>query len=330
MNHRLLVLALLLLAAVGQAAPVRLIFDTDMATDCDDAGAMAVLHALADNGECEILATMVSSKNPWSAPAVEVFNIYYGRPEIPIGMLKGPGAQVESKYARKIVEEFPHRLKSGDDAPDALALYRKVLEQQPDQSVVVVTVGYLANIANLLKSPGGTELARQKVKTWVCMGGNFIGSPAKDDLKLGNVNFQRNPDAALYAIQNWPGAIVFVGREVASVPSGLEIGASLARTPENNPVRRAYFHYFGGLKNRHVADLASVLYAVRGSTDCWDLQARGYMDLKPDMTFEWKSDPGKNQSYLLKKKVDGKFNDRHVERVLDALLIQPPQPQGRK
>ena len=38
------------------AAPVKILFDTDMTTDCDDAGAMAVLHALADRGECEILA----------------------------------------------------------------------------------------------------------------------------------------------------------------------------------------------------------------------------------------------------------------------------------
>ena len=34
---------------------VKLIFDTDIAEDCDDVGAMAVLHALADKGELEIL-----------------------------------------------------------------------------------------------------------------------------------------------------------------------------------------------------------------------------------------------------------------------------------
>jgi hypothetical protein len=329
MISRVFIIASLLVAGAVHAAPVRLIFDTDMATDCDDAGAMAVLHALADNGECEILATVVSSKNVWSAPAVEVLNTYYGRPHIPIGMLKGPGAQVESKYARKLAEEFPHKLKSGDDAPDALAVYRGILEKEADQSVVVVTVGYLANVANLLKSPGGAELARKKVKLWVCMGGNFIGSPAKDDLKLGNVNFQRDASAAHYAIHNWPGEIVFVGREVASVPSGVEIGESLAKTPENNPVRRAYFHYFGGLKNRHVADLASVLYAVRGPTDCWDITGKGYMDLKADMTFEWKADASRKQTYLLKKKVNGKVNDEYVERVLDELLVQAPKRGGK-
>lgn len=32
-----------------------LIVDTDMLTDCDDAGALAMVYALADAGECTIL-----------------------------------------------------------------------------------------------------------------------------------------------------------------------------------------------------------------------------------------------------------------------------------
>src|SRR5687768_10367927 len=71
------------------APPVRIIFDTDMDSDCDDAGALAVLHALADRGEAEILATVASSKNPWSAPCVDAINTYYGRGDLPIGVPKG-------------------------------------------------------------------------------------------------------------------------------------------------------------------------------------------------------------------------------------------------
>ena len=50
-----------------------------------------------------------------------------------------------------------------------------------------------------------------------------------------------------------------VGREIGSVPSGLTVGESLARTPQDNPVRMAYFHYFGAQKKRHVADIVTVL-----------------------------------------------------------------------
>jgi hypothetical protein len=234
----------------------------------------------------------------------------------------------KSSYASRIAAEFPHRVKSGDDVPDASLVYRDVLEKQPDQSVTIVTVGYLTNLKSLLQLPAsdghssGLELINAKVGKWVCMGGNFVGQPPKDDLKLGNVNFQRDAASALYVIHHWPAPLVFVGREIGSVPSGLTLGESLAKTPPDNPVRRAYEHYFGGrLKNRHVADLVTVLYAVRGLRDYWDVETRGNMELHSDMTFEWKPDRDGRQAFLLKKKSGGQPNDRYIERVLDELLV---------
>ena len=316
-------------------APARIFFDTDMDSDCDDAGALAVLHALADRGEAEILATVVSTKNPWSAPCVDAINTFYGRPDLPIGVPKGPGANVASKYAREIAESFPQDLGSGDRAPDAARLYREILMRQPDGSVTVVTVGYLTNIAALLKLPAegelpsGLEVVKRKVKLWACMGGNFIGRPAKDDVKLSNNNFTHDKDAALYAVRKWPARLVFVGREIGSVPSGLKVGARLKELPESSPVRMAYQHYFGGeAKDRHVADPTTVLFAVRGLRDYWDAETRGYMDLQPDMTFEWRYDADRQQEYLLKRQVDGKPNDRYIERVLEELMMQPPKGGG--
>jgi hypothetical protein len=328
-------LCLLMIVAIGRAAPVKIFFDTDMMTDCDDAGAMAVLHALADNGECEILATVVSARDPWSAAAVDAINTYYGRPDLPIGMVKGAGVLEKSKFTKRIGEDFPNDYKTpGVEIPDATAVYRDVLEKQPDGSVVVVTVGYMTNLRNLLRlpatdgHPSGVDLIKRKVKTWVCMGGNFIGDPPKDDLKLGNVNFQRDATSAFEVIRDWPRPLVFVGREIGSVPSGLAIGESLVKTPKDNPVRMAYFHYFGAQKSRHVADLTTLLYAVRGLRDYWDIQTKGRMDLHENMTFEWKPGEDVGQAYLLKRKVDGQPNDRVIERVLDELLIQPPRQKS--
>jgi hypothetical protein len=326
------------LRAASPTSVPSIIFDTDMDTDCDDAGAMAVLHALADRGECEILATVVSVTHPGAAPTVAAINAWYGRAHLPIGAPKKNGKSHPSKYVDHIAREFPQALKTTADAADAVELYRDVLEKQPDHSVTIVTVGYLTNLRNLLELPAasgrlsGMDLVKQKVKLYVCMGGNFIGAPAKDDLKLGNVNFTREPDSALKVVSEWPTPIVFAGREVCSVPSGLQIGSSLARTPTTNPVRRSYEHYFGGkAKDRHVADLATVLYAVRGLRDYWDMESTGFMDLKPDITFEWKVAPDKDQSYLLKKKdASGKPNDRYIESVLDELLIQAPKTTDHK
>ncbi len=314
------------------SSPVKIIFDTDMETDCDDTGALAVLHTMADKGECEILATVVSVKDLNSVATTDATNTYYGRPDLPLGMVKGAGVLEKSKFASHIAAEFPHDVKSSDNVPDATQVYREVLEQQPDQSVTIVTVGYLTNLRNLMQLPpepghlSGPDLIKAKVKQWVCMGGNFIGTPPRDDLKLGNVNFQRDPTSAFAVIANWPVPLVFVGREIGSVPSGLKLGASLDRTPTNNPVRRAYEHYFDGkLKDRHVADLVTVLFAVRGQRDYWDIQSKGQMALHSDMTFTWNLDSDKQQAYLLKKSRNGQNNDRDIEAALDVLLIQSPR-----
>jgi inosine-uridine nucleoside N-ribohydrolase len=334
MNFRALLLPMFFgaLSFPCSAKPVKIFFDTDMETDCDDAAAMAVLHALADNGECEILATVVSVRDWASAATVAAINQYYGRAALPLGMVKGSGVLEKSKFAGKIASEFPTQVKSTADVPEATTVYRHVLEKEADQSVTVVTVGYLTNLKNLLQlpedgtHPSGADLIKRKVKTWICMGGNFVGNPPTDDLKLGNVNFQRDAVSAFEVIQHWPTPIVFVGREIGSVPSGLQIGDSLAQTPRENPVRAAYSHYFDGkVKKRHVADPTTVLYAVRGLRDYWDIQTTGWMDLRPDMTFEWKTDRDSGQAYLLKKHKDGVSNDRMIEQTLDALLIQKPR-----
>ena len=326
-------LLLLFLCLRLHAEPVRIFFDTDMDTDCDDAGALAVLHALADRGECQIVATVVSVRHPGAAPTVAAINAYYGRKDLHIGGIKEGGVSEPSKFADRIAQEFPGPLKSTADAPEAVHVYRDVLEKQPDHSVVIVTVGYLTNLHRLLQlaaegdRPSGVDLVKQKVKHYVCMGGNFVGAPPRDDLKLGNVNFQREPGGALHVVRHWPTPLTFVGREIGSVPSGLMLGTVLAKTPTNNPVRRAYEHYFGGqLKDRHVADLVTVLYAVRGLRDYWDIGTNGFMDLQPDMTFAWKDDQDRNQSFLLKKRdATGRPNDRYIESVLADLLIQPPR-----
>ena len=59
---RLSLLAIACLWGTLFAEPVKVIFDTDMYTDFDDAGALACLHALADADECEILATVANTR----------------------------------------------------------------------------------------------------------------------------------------------------------------------------------------------------------------------------------------------------------------------------
>jgi uncharacterized protein (TIGR02145 family) len=304
--------------------PVRLILDTDMMTDCDDVAALGILHKLADFDEAEILAVMVSSKYPVSASVVDVVNTYYGRPDIPLGApKKGTGFYTPvSVFLDSLALEFPHRLKSNDHAPDAVTLYREILASQPDSSVVIVTIGYSSNIDQLLKSRPdgisdlcGSDLVEKKIKVWINMGGNF---PV--DMAIDNVNFTRDCRAAWYAINNWPGRIVFAGREIGH---SIHTGDRIRDTPVNNPVRRSYELHRGraGRQNwdHHTADLSAVLLAVRGLSDYWDIEDNGYIDLQEDCSFIWRKKPGGRHAYIIKK-----MDRTELGNIMEELMTAPP------
>jgi inosine-uridine nucleoside N-ribohydrolase len=150
MKKDYLILLILLLALSGclnnshkkNNSPVKIIFDTDLGPDYDDVGALAFLHAMADSGKAEILATVSSNKNELVVPSIEVINTYFNRPDIPAGSPKGAGANLGSSqhWADSIVAKYPHRTASTSEAPDAVSIYRKILSSQPDKSSVICLI----------------------------------------------------------------------------------------------------------------------------------------------------------------------------------------------
>lgn len=316
------ILLLIVPAAISRAEktrPVRLIFDTDIMGDVDDVGTVATLHALATRGDVEILAMGVCVKNPWSPLCLDALNTYFGRSDIPLGVVKGPAHNRASRYAQQIAEEFPHALEAADDAPDAAILYRQVLAEQPDDSVVMVSVGQLTNFRNLLKTgpdayskQNGVNLVKQKVRVWVCMGGKF---PEGREANLIN-----DGPAAAYAIEHWPTPIIFSGWEIGNE---IMTGARLRESPEGTPVRRAY-ELYNGLKNRQSWDQTAVLYAVRGLdgglADYWDVVNEGYLHVHEDGSNVWRDLPDKDHSYLSEK-----MPPERIAAVVEELMLQPPK-----
>ncbi len=168
--------------AQSPGRPVNIIFDSDMGPDYDDVGAITILHALADKGEAKILATMASTKYEGVAGILNVFNTYFKRPDIPVGLPKGYALELRDwqHWTDTLLAKYPHKIKTNDEAEDAVKLYRKILATQPDHSVTIVTVGFLTNLSNLLNtkadaysSLSGNELVKKKVKLLVCMAGKF-------------------------------------------------------------------------------------------------------------------------------------------------------------
>ncbi|MBI1390041.1 MAG: nucleoside hydrolase [bacterium] len=305
----------LLIAVNAYAEPVKIIYDTDMMGDVDDVGALALLNKLADAGEAEILAVMVSVTDPWTAPCADAINTWYGRPDIPIGQLKGEGVGDGSSYTKAVAEQHPHDLKSGDDAPDVVALYRKILAAQPDRSVTIVTVGFLTNLRNLLDSKpdtfsglNGVDLIEAKVKQWVCMGCRFPEG--------WEYNIHKDAKASIETIQKWPVPAVFSGFEI-----GMKImtGAALRSAPKEDPVRTAY-QYYNGLNDRESWDHTAVLFAVRGAGEYWDVHRGGGVVVREDGFNQWDDSLDSQYAYLVQKMSPDDLAD-----VIEEQMVLPPR-----
>jgi inosine-uridine nucleoside N-ribohydrolase len=280
--------------------PVPVIFDTDMGPDYDDVGAIALLHALADSGQATILATVASSKYPRVVPVLSVLNTYFGRPDIPIGVPKGQAVTDADKqhWSDTLVARYPHKLKTNDQAPDAVAVYRQVLAAQPDRSVTVVTVGFLTNLDALLASPAdryskltGKQLVEQKVKGLVCMAGKF---PEGREF-----NVFKDPAASRRVYDNGPTPILFSGFEIGQkIKTGLPLVQN--KTIRNSPVKDVFRISIpldpedkGG---RMSWDQTAVLVAIKGAAPYYTTRPGRFVTLA-DGSNRWDAN-GKGHSYL--------------------------------
>ena len=229
MHYRFLLIFILIASvSYGQQKiikPVNIIFDSDMGPDYDDAGAITILHALADKGEAHILATVASTKYEGVAGVLNVFNTYFSRPDIPIGVPKREALDLRDwqHWTDTLLANYPHQIKSNAEVPDAVQVYRKILASQPDHSVTVVTVGFLTNLSNLLNTGSdkysklnGRELIDRKVKLLVCMAGKF---PSGYEF-----NVMKDAKASQNVYSNWPTQVILSGFEIGEqIMAGLPL-----------------------------------------------------------------------------------------------------------
>ena len=299
--------------------PVHLIFDSDMGPDYDDVGAIAILHALADKGEVKILATMASTKYEGVAGVLNVFNTYFRRPNTPIGVPKGYALELRDfqHWTDTLLLKYPHKIKTNNQAEDAVTLYRKMLAGHPDHSVTIVTIGFLTNISNLINTKGdkysslsGKELIKKKVKLLVCMAGRFP------------TGYEFNVDKDIPASNN-----VFQNIDIPVIYSGFEIGvkirvglplinnASIKNSPVKDVFRISIPQAKGDSAGRNSWDETSVLVAIKGYSPYYSLHTGKMGIVAPDGENTW-DDNGKGQAYLVEK-----LDYKKVEELINTLIM---------
>lgn len=327
----------LLLCGLAHAAPVKLIYDTDMGNDIDDAVALAMIHSLEKRGACELLAVTITKDHPKAAAFVDAVNTFYGRPDVPIGVVKDGAKQEDNGGKFNLLADeknadgslrYPHDLRDGGQAPEAVGLIRKTLAAQPDQSVAIAQVGFFTNLSRLLDSKGdahspltGRELIQKKVKLLSIMAGAF--QTVKFDTRYLEYNVRLDIPAAQKLAREWPSPIVW---------SGFEIGFACTYPHESiqqdfdyvphHPVKEAYILYNPPPHDRPNWDPTAVLYAVYPDRGYFELSPHGTVTVDDDAATVFR--PGKNgqgrDRFLI-------FTEAQIARAREAitqLTTEPP------
>ena len=326
------------LLSISNDDPIKIILDTDFNYDVDDVGAVAMLHALADKGEAEILAIGISDRQEKAILALDAMNTWYNRPDLPVGVVKSEdAARYDDLYTEQLAREYPRsktHWNHSDDAPDVVDVYRQVLAGEPDideenPGVVMVSIGFMTNFRDLLLSGpdehselNGTDLVRNKVRLWVSMAGTL-----RHD--FGEFNLANHREASAYAYENWPTPIVF---SLFEIGANIYTGAGLKELqggpgPGTHFVRRAYelFPRHEALEGHRSWDQASVLYAVRSidggpAADYWDLSEPGWIQVHSDGSTTWEYDPDGLHRYKIEK-----CDPNKIAKEIEELMMFKPK-----
>ena len=184
---------------------VKIILDTDMGGDCDDAGALAMLHALADRQECEILAVTHCCRGRQYGACIEAINRYYGRSGIPVGVFADDSSAScgNDVYASAIASRFP----SDTEYPDSLALLRKTLASAEDESVTLAVIGSMYTMRRLLESEAD-DICSMNGIVGVCQGESWFfineeGERVGENTFHGIKAFESEQPCAVALNQKW-------------------------------------------------------------------------------------------------------------------------------
>lgn len=295
---------------MSRTEPVRLLVETDIFDDVDDVVALAVAHALADQGLARLEAVCVNTRSRWGHQAVRVVNQRCGR-AVPVGARLPLTDEVAvTDYARHLVERF-----GGDlvDPPAAVDVHRATLAAAPPASVVLVSLGFFGNLVDLLASPAdehsalsGEDLVADRVRETVVMGGRF---PEGLEFNLEH----DDPAAAATFARRWPGLVTWLGwDEGATVITARELSAT---GTDDDPVAVAVRRFCGAGAGRSSWDPMTVQVAVLGPGKHYGHSGPGWVEVAGDGRSTWREDAAGRHRLVLRRS-----SDEAVAASIDALL----------
>lgn len=322
--------------AWSQKEAVKIIFDTDMGSDCDDVGALALLNVYADSGEAEILGCIYSSgKVPFGAGVIDAINTYYGRPDIRVGAtyrdeIGDPKDKMTAEKLARDTAAFQNNIIHNEDAAEQTRLSRKLLASQEDESVTYITVGHTKGLYDLIISEpddisplSGMDLVKQKVSRWVAMGALNANNDEGNFTKSWNFFFNGTAAYSEYLVQNFPDEIVFI-----ATGTDIMTGKSLKETPPGNIVRTAYRDWLWNTMQKTLDDqrpswdIIAVYYAVEGLGKFLKEEEPGWLEIDAEKGCHWNRGDNKYQHRYI---ISREENAADFEKYLDKMIATLPR-----
>ena len=269
------------------------ILDTDIASSTDDLFALEMLYRYDEQQLCRLLGVVVDREGEANADFVDVMNTYFGHLDVPVGLvrdgIKDPKVWIDYAKVAYMTEAdgitpmFSRTFDPNERIPDGYKLYRRLLSQQPDHSVSIVSIGFVTCLAQLLQSEAdeysalsGAALVHQKVKCIYLQGGVF------GDAEEPDFNFAQGITFAQAFFELWP-------KDVDMVFSPMEAGQTVEYTPEQviadvswtdrHPIKQVYMTCNCNTGQR-MWDTMCVIQAVEGDA-LFSLSERGTIRITP-------------------------------------------------
>lgn len=328
--------------------PIQIILDSDFGSSTDDLFALMMLHHYIDDGLVDLKGIIVDREGEKNAQLVDIFNTYYGHPDIPIGLerngVKNPRCFIPYNGICDLKDgqgqPLFKRTQDISKVPDGYKLYRRLLSQAEDGSIVIVAIGFVTTLAELFESEAdeysplkGVDLFGQKVKSVYIQSGRFESG---DSLSGYNMRAASRQSAIFYDL---------LPKNVDIIMSPSNIGDMMDYPPqdvlvdlsytEHNPIKAVYTNYTCDTGQR-MWDTNCLVNAVLGDAE-YNLSPRGwvrFVDRGEESLMLFTEDPEGNARYQLPGDTylaNEKLMDiRRHTRILpnpSPYTIEAPQPQ---
>lgn len=307
----------------------KIIFDTDIGGDCDDTGALAIIHQAQKGNLAKLLAVTVSTSSPFACGCADAINRYYQN-EVPIGQTDRVPADEDvnffpSSYGAHITNKFENSYKpnGGKKPENAVKLMRRLLAENKGDKITVVVIGCNVNMADLLLSKpdeisplSGVELVREQVEEISLMGCYFPTEKVPEiwfgDYKMeAEFNIKVDIKSAQTVFDLSPVPIVVSHYLIGWY---IHTGGILIKTDEKNPVAESYKVHSNG--NRDSWDPISAYYAVYGLGNIFTALKRGTVKIDDRGVSTFKED--KNGLHVILECDDYQKAERTLDNAMQG------------